>query len=88
MSVKIYDDDKRTSIILLNPQEKRNKAFKELKTGVRITNAGAVKIGNNGKPLTLTKAGRAYRSGYIAAQNDSAKCFKKKHPRYVSKTKN
>ena len=86
MAVEIYDHKKRRNIVLLNPQEKRNKAFNELKTGIRTTNTGAIKNGDDGLPLTLTKEGRAWRSGYIASQNDSAKCFKAKHPRYKRKT--
>lgn len=82
----IYHDEKRNKdVVLLNPTEKRNKAFAELQGGVRLTNTLQEKKGKNGRPLELTAEGRAYRAGYIAAQNDSAGCFRKKHPRYKRK---
>ena len=65
--------------VLLNPQEKRNKFFAELKGGTAITNLGEVKKHKNGRKKTLTKEQRAYRSGYIQAQNDSAACYNAKH---------
>lgn len=87
MSVIYHDKKRGKDIVLLNPSEKRNKAFRELKDGIRLTNTGKVKNGNNGKPLRLTNEGRAYRAGYIKAQDDSAGCFKQKNPRYKRKIK-
>lgn len=71
---------------LLNPSEKRTKAFDELINGICLTNDGHIKIDRLGKPRRLTKVQRAYRAGYIASQNDSASVFKSKHPRYKRKT--
>ena len=64
---------------LLNPQEKRKKMFNELKSGFKETNTGEVKKDKSGKKIQLTEKERAYRAGYIAAQNDSAKIYKAKH---------
>lgn len=68
-------------ITLLNPYEKGNKYFNELQVNTRFTNDGVNK--NGGQPLTPEQ--RAYRAGYLAAQKDSHKAFKAKHPRYKSK---
>ena len=65
-------------VVLLNPQEKRNKYFDELANDVALTNNKHLKTKRNGKPKRLTDAQKAYRSGYIQAQNDSAKCYKAK----------
>lgn len=86
MSVVYHGKKRNKDIVLLNPTEKRNKAFAELTGGVKLTNTLQVKKGKNGKPIPLTENGRAYRAGYIQAQNDSAGCFKQKHPRYKRKT--
>ena len=81
-SVVVVDRHGRERV-LLNPQGKRNKAFAELQNGVKYTNDGKVKLKKNGQPMRLTDTEAAYRSGYIAAQNDSAKAYKhnqkKKH---------
>ena len=69
----------KTGHVLLNPQEKRSKAFNELKTGVKRTNDGKFKLDEKKKAIRLTKEERAYRSGYIAAQNDSAKAYNATH---------
>ena len=63
-------------VVLLNPQEKRNKFFDELSNNVALTNDNHLKTKRNGKPKRLTDAQKAYRSGYIQAQNDSAACYK------------
>ena len=86
MSVVYHNEKRNKDVVLLNPTEKRNKAFAELQTGVRLTNTGEIKKDKSGKPLSLTNEGRAYRAGYIEAQNDSAGCFKRQHPRYKRKT--
>ncbi len=63
---------------LLNPAEKGKKAAKELKTGKRYTNDGTPKRGRNGQPLKVTKAGKAWRSGYLSARKDNAEAYKAK----------
>lgn len=74
---------KGKTVTLLNPSEKGRKYANELKTGVRITNNGIPKVGENGKPIKLGKTGkeaqaRAYRSGYLQTRKDSAKAWKSK----------
>lgn len=54
----------------LSPKRKGRKAAYELRTGKRFTNDGEVKRGSNGKQLSLTKSGRAYRAGYLDARKD------------------
>ncbi len=71
----------KTGHVLLNPQEKRAKAFAELKSGVKRTNSGAYKLDDKKKAMRLTAEERAYRSGYIAAQNDSARAYNATHGR-------
>ena len=61
---------------LLNPQEKGLKAADELRNNIMLTNEGNIKFDNFGKPQKLTKEQRAYRSGYLDARKDSAKCWK------------
>ena len=72
--VRVIDRHGRERV-LLNPQGKRNKAFAELRDGVHYTNDGQVKLGKDGKPMRLTDTEAAYRSGFIAAQNESAKAY-------------
>lgn len=75
MAVTVKTKDGKDKI-LLNPQEKRDKYYQELALGEKIT--------NNYEPKNqrLNDVSRAYRAGYLAAQNESAKIFKKKHPKY------
>lgn len=54
----------------LSPKRKGRKAAYELRTGKRFTNSGQPKCGKNGKQLTVSKAGRAYRAGYMDARKD------------------
>lgn len=72
--------DKRTGEVskktLLNPHGKGAKYATELKRGVHMTNTGVVKTDKYGKSLHLNKQQRAYRSGYLQAQHDSAKAYK------------
>lgn len=63
-------------IVLLNPAEKGDKFVKELKTGFKRTNLGAFKLDKNKKGIRLNDKERAYRSGYLDARKDSAKCYK------------
>ena len=69
------------TVTLLTPSEKTKKFFEEKRDNVRRTNDGQIK---ENKPLT--KEGRAYRDGYLAAQRDNANAFISKHPRYQHKT--
>lgn len=62
--------------VLLNPYEKGNKAFAELRDGVHYTNDCKVKYNKRtGKPVRLTDTEKAYRSGYLAAQKDSRRAY-------------
>lgn len=78
-----HGESKKTGkpITLLNPYEKGHKHYLELMANTRMTNDGEIK--NDGQALTSEQ--RAYRAGYLAAQKDSRKAFKAKHPRYKSK---
>lgn len=75
------------NVILLNPSEKGRKMACELQNDVHLSNDGLIKTDRNGKPRRLSDTQKAYRSGYIASQKDSAKFFKAKHPNYKAKTK-
>ncbi|MCI9405203.1 MAG: hypothetical protein HFJ22_07280 [Clostridia bacterium] len=65
-------------VCLLNPSEKGAKFACELKTNVAHTNFGQPKVDESGNFKQLTKEQRAYRSGYLSAQKDSANCYKAK----------
>lgn len=54
----------------LSPSRKGKKAAYELRTGKRFANNGKPKRGKNGKQLTVSKTGRAYRAGYLDARKD------------------
>lgn len=77
----IVRNRKGKQVVLLNPQEKRNKYFAELKSGKKITVDGIVKKDANGKPMKLTKGQAGYRAGFIACQNEQAKIWKRKKNR-------
>lgn len=68
-------------VTLLNPAEKGDKFARELRRGYKQTNSGSLKLGKNKKGVKLTDTERAYRSGYLAARNDSAKCYNAKKRR-------
>lgn len=72
-------------VVLLNPFEKGQKMFNELRENVHLTNDGHVKTDKHGKPVRLNDTQRAYRGGYLAAQRDSRRAFRSKHPKYVNK---
>ena len=79
MSTKIKTSTGKT-VTLLNPSEKGAKFAKELKTGVARTNDGRYKIDSNSKKaIRLTNEQRAFRSGYLSAQSDSAKAYNAVH---------
>lgn len=80
VGTRVYND-KGESRLLLTPAGKAAKAARELKEGVKLTNEGTVKIGKNGKPMRLTKAQRAWRSGYLDRSKDSAKAYNSKRSR-------
>lgn len=65
-------------VCLLNPSEKGNKFAVELKTNVAHTNMGQPKVDDDGYYKVLTNEQRAFRSGYLQAQKDSANCYKAK----------
>lgn len=62
--------------VRLSPKRKGKKAAHELRTGKRFTNSGQPKRGKNGKQLTVSKAGRAYRAGYMDARKDIGQAAK------------
>ena len=66
------------TLVLLNPFEKGAKFARELKEGVKRTNAGSFKLDSNKKSIRLGEKERAYRSGYLDARKDSANCYKAK----------
>lgn len=65
-------------ITLLNPSEKGKKFAKELKTGFKRTNSGKYKLDKKKKGIKLTDTEKAFRSGYLSAQKDNAKCYNAK----------
>lgn len=65
-------------VVLLNPSEKGAKYARELKSGVGETNKGLLKLDKNNKIVPLTDTQKAFRSGYLRAQKDSANAYKAK----------
>lgn len=65
-------------VVLLDPQEKRDKYFAELKAKTKMTANGVKKVDSKGKPMKLKEREIGYRLGYIAAQNESAKIYNAK----------
>ncbi len=74
MAVKVKSKSGKT-VTLLNPSEKGSKYARELKENYKRTNALSFKLDKDGKGMKLTDVERAYRSGYLDAQKDSAKCY-------------
>lgn len=74
MAVKVKTK-KGGSLTLLNPSEKGRKFADELRNGAKQTNDGYIKFGKSGKPVKLTDTEKAFRSGYLTAQKDSAKAY-------------
>ena len=68
---------KGKEVVLLNPSQKGAKYAAELRTGIRYTNSGEYKADKNGE-VGLTNEQRAFRSGYLSAQKDSANAWKAK----------
>ncbi len=73
-----YTNKKGHKVTLLNPSEKGKKFADELRSGVKITNDRDIKRDKNGDYVGLTDEARAYRSGYLDAQKDSANAWKAK----------
>lgn len=71
-----YKDGTETT--LLNPSGKATKYAFELGTNSSVTNDGRFKTDKDGNEISLTEKQRAYRSGYLDAQNDNAKAYKAK----------
>ena len=59
----------------MNPSEKGRKFADELRNGAKQTNDGYIKFDPVGKPVRLKDTEAAYRSGYLDAQKDSARCY-------------
>ena len=75
--------NKRTGnvVTLLNPAQKGRKYSVELKHGKALTNDGRRKLTKNGTQKKLTNTQKAFRSGYLQARKDNAKCWKAKKKR-------
>lgn len=79
--VQVVNTDTGVVRNLFNMKGKTNKICRELKNNVRYSNDGNIKQ----QGLTNTQA--AWRSGWMAAQQESQKAFKAKNPNYIRKTK-
>lgn len=84
MAVKVKSRSGKT-VTLLNPSEKGAKYAKELKLGYKRTNDNKFKLDKSGRGIKLDERQRAYRSGYLAAQKDSANCYNARKGRRKSK---
>lgn len=78
MAVKVFNKRTGKNVTLLNPAEKGRKYAAELKAGIHATNDGKVKKNKAGKRIRLSDTQKAYRSGYLTARKDNAKCYKAK----------
>lgn len=74
---------------LLSPSQKGAKFAQELHFGCKMQNNGVAKRdpSDPNYPIHLSDTEAAFRSGYLKAQQDNAKAYKSKHPRYTSKKK-
>lgn len=82
----VVQNKKGNDVMLLNPFEKGQKMFCELREDVHFTNdMQHYKTNKDGKPRRLSDTQKAYRSGYLQAQKDSRHAFRAKHPRYKNK---
>lgn len=79
--VQVVNTDTGVVRNLFNMKGKTNKICRKLKNNVRYSNDGNIKQ----QGLTNTQA--AWRSGWMAAQQESQKAFKAKNPNYIRKTK-
>lgn len=71
---KKVKNKKGKTVTLLNPAQKGKKFSKELKEGYAISNSGKYRRDEDG-PIPLSDTQLAYRSGYLDARKDSAKCY-------------
>ena len=72
----VIKNDNGTKIVLLNPSEKGTRYARQLKAG---------KIKETGQDLSPTQ--KAFRSGYLTAQSDSAKAYNATHGKKSKKKK-
>ena len=72
----VYTGAYGKKVTLLNPHLKCQKAYNELRNNTRYTNDGQVKTDKDGNIMTLSDTQKAYRSGFIKAFSDNAKCYK------------
>lgn len=79
MASQIYDSRTGRRKTLLNPAEKGKKFAFELKQNKHFTNDGEVKRNKKGSEKRLSDTQKAYRSGYLDARKDNAKCFNSKN---------
>ncbi len=84
MAVKVKGS-RGQDVTLLNPSEKGEKFADELRNNVRYTNDGKYKADKNGNVFPLTDTQRAFRSGYLTAQKDSARCYKARKKKTVKR---
>ena len=75
----VFKNRRGREICLLNPSEKSKKFAYELKNRVRVTNDGNLKVDSNGAAYQLSDVQAAFRSGYLTARKDSARCYKSKN---------
>lgn len=73
-TIVFTDDGKRTTY--LTPSGKAAKAAYELHNGYKVTNDGKRKVDDSGNVMLLSDTEAAWRSGYLAARQDSAKAYK------------
>ena len=67
------------NVTLLNPAERSRKYAAELKSGVRLTNDGVVKVDKKGNYMGLNCCQRAFRSGVLNERQQSAKAYNAKN---------
>lgn len=68
--------DNGEKVTYLTPSGKAAKAAFELHNGYKVTNVGKRKVDDSGNVMLLTDTEAAWRSGYLAARQDSAKAYK------------
>ncbi len=71
----LFKNARGKKVVLLNPAEKGVKYATELKNNVKLTNTGICKTDKKGRCRKLSKAERAYRSGYLQSRKDSANAY-------------
>ena len=71
----IVKNKKGRDVVLLNPSERGAKFASELRNNYQKTNSGIPKKDKYGLHKGLSDEQRAFRSGYLTAQSDSAKAY-------------